>query len=162
MIGYDSEAWMRMAANLKRTSRGSFSRGVKGADISQLVNIALEINPRHPQRDRLAIIYREWYSINPNVFRFICKRESAISRSDDIIGFTSMVPLTDEGFNEYRAGRLSEWNFGAYSPYTRKNYIAPVSAGPQSYICIQAIKVKPRYWLDRSPGLLCELSFQRL
>jgi hypothetical protein len=150
MLGYEIRSWLDTEAKL--TPGNYFSRSVRPNEIFKLVKIALEVTPDHPVRDELQLIYRRWYDLNPNVFRFVCKSRgvNSDSKSREVIGFTSIIPLTEKGFWDYRSGKLSEWEFGDYSPSTGLHYIAQNGSSPYRNICIQAIKLRPQYWFENS------------
>ena len=152
LIGYDNASWFQEFSHLRTSPAGPFGRAVAANEIQKLVDIAREINPAHPVGDRLPLIYREWHTLNPDAFRFVCRRTSGPpGRSrEQVIGFTSIVPLTSVGFQKYRDGRLSEWSFGSCSPGETDSHIEPPSANPHKHICIQAIKLLPAYWLENT------------
>ena len=148
MDGYTSDAWVDEIGKLSDRPTHASGRAVRTEDLDQVVQIALEVTPDHPMRTQLPLIYRDWYLQNRNVFRFICGPTRGDRRDDStskIIGFTSVLPLTREGFQTYRSGKLTEWNLGHPLPGTDKSCIDG-SDEPCRHILIQAIKLRPRYW----------------
>jgi nucleoside phosphorylase len=118
---------------------------VSSANLKIIVDIALDASPRHPKREDLPLIFGRWHQINSRVFQFITLggEDSGVSLNapEEPIGFTCVLPVTQEAYERYRCGRLSEWEFGEY-------IIPDHVITPAKHICIQSITLRQRFWWE--------------
>ena len=119
--------------------------------LDTVVAISLDASPNHAQREWLRLIFSRWHSLNPGVFRLI--RLGDDSELKDVAGFTCVIPLSEDGINRYKTGRLSEWDFDKPGGDGRPVILAPGSE-PSRNICIQAITLRQCFWRRYAAGTL--------
>ncbi|EHQ26996.1 toll/interleukin-1 receptor domain-containing protein [Mucilaginibacter paludis] len=126
-----------------------------------LVDIVRGMHPQHDRFQDLPTIFRKWWTANPDVFKIAYKTvktaEGVDTDQKEIIGFSCILPVSEQVFFDYKAGTLSEWQIG-----DRENDIITSDKNAnQSFLLLQSIELLEKFWNVGNYGMSFTFSMLR-